>query len=220
MTGVAREAIVLPIAFLTVLLLGSVRVAETTVLAPPSVFALVLGLLFVRIVVQSGTLAPERLLDSSRSALANANGFVALVGLWLAAAQVVALLIPESGLPRIVLAVFLLLLLVNTAAAAPDRARLLRSVAVTFGALFLLKFVVLAQLSTPVSGRVNQWVQALLEGVTLGALLQPPAHPVTGYLALAALMLFLVALLLLPAGSVRPDDGALLRSYGESIRRS
>ena len=39
MTSAAREAMVLPIAFLTVLLLGSVRVAETTVLAPPSVFA-------------------------------------------------------------------------------------------------------------------------------------------------------------------------------------
>jgi hypothetical protein len=220
MTSAAREAIVLPIAFLTVLLLGSVRVAETTILAPPSVFALVLGLLFVRIVVQSGTLAPERLLASSRSVLANANGFVALVGLWLAAAQVIALLIPESGLPRIVLAVYLLLLLVNTAAAAPDRTRLLRSVAVTFGALFLLKFVVLAQLSTPGNGRVNQVMQALLEGVTLGALLQPPAHAVTGYLALAALMLFLVTLLLLPTGSVQPDDGALVRSYGESIQRS
>jgi len=50
MTSAAREAIVLPIAFLTVLLLGSVRVAETTVLAPPSVYTLVLGLLFMRIV--------------------------------------------------------------------------------------------------------------------------------------------------------------------------
>ena len=156
MTSAAREAIVLPIVFLTVLLLGSVRVAETTVLAPPSVFALVLGLLFMRIVVQSGTLAPERLLASSRSALANTNGVVALIGLWLAAAQVIALLIPESGLPRIVFAVFLLILLANTAATAPDRTRLLRSLAVTFGALFVLKFVVLAQLSAPGGGRLKQ----------------------------------------------------------------
>jgi hypothetical protein len=215
MTSVAREAIVLPLAFLTVLLVGSVRVAETTVLAPPSVFALVLGLLFIRIVVQSGTLAPERLLASSRSALANANGLVALVALWLAAAEVIALLIPESGLPRMVLAVFLLLLLANTAAAAPDRTRLLRSVAVTFGALFLLKFVVLAQLSAPGSSRVNQVVQALLEGVTLGALLQPPEHAVTGYLALAALVLFLVALLLLPTKGVQRGEAALVRSYDD-----
>jgi hypothetical protein len=216
MTSAAREAIVLPIAFLTVVLLGSVRVAETTVLAPPSVFALVLGLLFLRIVVQSGTLAPERLLASSRSGLANTNGLVALIGLWLAAAQVIALLIPESGLPRIVSAVFLLILLANTAAAAPDRTRLLRSLTVTFGALFLLKFVVLAQLSAG-GGRFNRILQTLLEGVTFGALLQSPQHSVTGYLALATLVLFLVTLLLLPTRSAQTTGDALVRSYRASI---
>src|SRR5262245_8701629 len=213
MTSAAREAIVLPITFLTVLLLGSVRVAETTVLAPPSVFALVLGLLFVRVVVQSGTLAPERLLGSSRSGLANANGLMALIGLWLAASQVIALLIPESGLPRIIFAVFLLILLINTAAAAPDRTRLLRSLAVTFGSLFLLKFVVLTELSTPGDSRLKRVLQTLLEGVTLGALLQPPQHSVTGYLALATLVLFLGSLLLLPMKTVQTTGGALVRSY-------
>jgi hypothetical protein len=217
MTGAAREAITLPVAFLTVLLLGSVRVAETTILAPPSVFALVLGLLFIRIVIQSGTLDPERLLGSSRSALANANGLAALIGLWLAAAQVIALLIPESGLPRIVFGVFLLILLANTAAAAPDRTRLLRSLAVTFGALFLLKFVVLAQLSAPAGGRLNRILQTLLEGVTLGALLQPSQHPLTGYLALATIVLFLAALVLLPVRTRQTIGGALARSHGESI---
>jgi hypothetical protein len=211
MTNAAREAIVLPIAFLTVLLLGSVRVAETTVLAPPSVFALVLALLLIRVVVQSGTLAPERLLASSRSVLANANGLLVLIGLWFAAAQVMALLIPESGLPQIVFAVFLLILLLNTAAAAPDRTRLLRSLTVTFGALFLLKFVVLAQLSAPGGGRLKQVLQTLLEGMTLGALLQPPQHSVTGYLALAAIVLFLVALLLLPVRTVQAPGDALVR---------
>ena len=89
----------------------------------------------------------------------------------------------------------------------------------TFGALFLLKFVVLAQLSAPGGGRLKQVLQALLEGVTLGALLQPPQHSVTGYLALATLVLFLVALLLLPMRSVRATGGALVRSDGESIER-
>ena len=216
MTGAGREAIVLPLTFLTVLLLGSVRVAETTVLAPPSVFALVLGLLFIRIVVQSGPLAPERLLASSRSTLANANGLAALIGLWLAAAQVIAVLIPESGLPRIVCGLFLLILLANTAAADPDRTRLLRSLTVTFGALFLLKFVVLAQLSAPGGGRLNRILQTLLEGMTLGTLLQPSQHAVTGYLALATIVLFLVALVLLPMRSVQTTGGALVRNDRES----
>ena len=218
MTGAMREAVVLPAAFLTVLLLGSVRMAQSTVLAPPSVFALVLGLLLVRVVVQSGALAPERLMAASRSAMANLNGAIVLFALWLAAAQVVAVLIPESGLPRVVFAVFLLILLINTAAAAPDRIRLLRSLAVTFGALFLLKFVVLRELSATGTSGLKRVLQALLEGITLGALLQPPSHPATSYLALLSLVLFLVAVFLLPARSVE-RSGALIRRHTTGLER-
>ena len=199
MTDAMREAVILPAAFLTVVLLGSIRMADAMSLAPPSVFALVLGLLVVRVAVQSGTLAPQRLLGASRSTLANVNGLIVLLALWLASAQVIAILIPETGLPRIGFGVFLLILLLNTAAAAPDRIRLLRSLAVTFGALFLLKFVVLRELSAPGTGVVKRVMQTLLEGITLGAVLQPPSHPAASYVALLSLLLFLVALFLLPA---------------------
>jgi hypothetical protein len=210
-----REAVVLPAALLTVLLLGSVRIGETTTIVVPSVFALVLGLLLVRVVVQSGALAPQRLVSASRSPLENVNGTIVLVSLWLAAAQVVAVLTPVSGLPRIAGGVFLLIVLLNTTAAAPDRVRLLRSLAITFGALFLLKFVVLAELSAPGSSRVKAVLQAMLEGITLGALLQPPSHAATGYLALIALILFLVGVLMLP--SRLPRDGRLELERVESL---
>jgi hypothetical protein len=199
MTAAVREAIVLPAALLTVLLAGSIRITQSTVFAPPSVFALVLGLLLIRVIVQSGALAPERLLADARSAAANLNGLAVLLALWLASAQVLAVLIPESGLPRIIFAVFLLILLINTAAAAPDRVRLLRSLSVTFGALFLLKFVVLRELSAAGTSGLKRVLQALLEGITLGSLLQPPSHVATSYLALLSLALFLFAVFLLPA---------------------
>ena len=209
MTAAVREAIVLPAALLTVLLAGSLRITQTTVFAPPSVFALVLGLLVIRVIAQSGALAPERLMANSRSAVENLNGVFILLALWLASAQVVAVLIPESGLPRIVFAVFLLILLINTAAASPDRIRLLRSLAVSFGALFLLKFVVLRELSAPGMSGLKRVLQALLEGITLGSLLQPPSHVATSYLALFSLVLFLVAVFLLPARG--GDSHALAR---------
>ena len=211
MTPAIREAFVLPGALLTVLLLGGVRIADATTITPPSVFALVLGLLLVRIAVQSGVLVPERLVGSSRPALPNVNGAIVLVTLWLAAAQVMAVLIPAAGLPRVLFGVFLLILLVNTAAAAPDRVRLLRSLATTFGALFLLKFVVLSGLSTPGDTRLKRVLQALLEGITLGVLVQPQSHAATGYLALATLVLFLVSLFLLPARSPGTREVALTR---------
>ena len=58
----------------------------------------------------------------------------------------------------------LLVLLLNTTAAAPDHVRLLRSLAITFGALFILKFVVLSELSAPGSSRLKGVLQAMLEG--------------------------------------------------------
>jgi hypothetical protein len=194
-----REAIVLPCVFLTVLLLGGLRIAESTSLVPPSPYSLILAVLLVRVVIQSGALAPERLMAASRSELANLNGFVVLTTLWLASAQAIALSIPESGLPRLALSVFFLILLLNTSAASPDRQRLLRSLAVTFGTAFVLKFVVLHAVSAPGEGAVKRALLALLDGVTVGALLQQVPDPITAYVALLALAMFLIGVMLLPS---------------------
>jgi hypothetical protein len=204
--SVALEAIGLPVMFLTVLLLGALKIADTIVLVPPSPFALVLGALLLRLLVQSGVLAPERLLSPSRTALANVNGLVVLVTLWAAAAQTIAVLIPDSGVPQIAVNVFFFILLLNTAAAAPDRRQLLRSLAVTLGALFVVKFVILHQLSAPGAGSLKRALQAVLDVVTVGALIQDVAPPVVAYVALLAVILFLGGLVLLPhrAGSRRP----------------
>ena len=193
-----REAIGLPVVFLTVFLLAGMRMGAAAALVPPSVFALVLGVLLVRVLVQCGALAPERLVGSSRTALANVNGVVVLVTLWAAAAQTIALLIPDSGLPRLVLNVFFLITLLNTAAASPDRVRLLRSLTVTFGSAFVLKFVVLYELSTPGTGWLKRVLQAMLEGITLGSLTQDVLHPAAGYLAFFTVALFLFGVFLLP----------------------
>jgi hypothetical protein len=195
---IAREAITLPLVFLTVALLGGLRIGDATVLVPPSPYALVLGLLLLRVIVQSGALAPERLLSASRSELANLNGAIVLAALWIASAQAIAVLIPESGLPRLAFGVFFLILLLNTSAASPDRPRMLRSLAVTFGSAFLLKFVVLNGVSTPGEGAIKRALLALLDSVTVGTLVQPASHPATAYVALAAIVLFLVGVLLLP----------------------
>ncbi|MQA29868.1 MAG: hypothetical protein GEU82_08520 [Luteitalea sp.] len=199
MIGAAREAIVLPLMFLTVALLGGLQMNSATAFAPPSLFALVLGVLMLRILVRSGTLAPERLLSSSRRVLENANGAVVLVTLWIASAQIFTLLIPASGLPKVAFNVYFLLLMLNTAAADPDRPRLIHSLAVTFGTAFVLKFVVLSALSDPGGGRLARVLQALLEGITLGTLTQETQHPAVGYVAFFVLALFLTGVFMLPS---------------------
>lgn len=194
----AREAFYLPLLFLTVVLLGGMRIVDRVVLLPPTLFALVLGLLLLGVLVKCGALAPERLMNANRPALANLNGFVVLGAAFLAGAQAFNLATPDAGLPYILFSVFFLVLLLNTLAASPDRVRVLRSLVVIFGSAFILKFIVLAAVSDPEGGRLRRVLLALLEGVTLGTLTQPVAHPATGYLAFVTLLLFLTGLALLP----------------------
>jgi hypothetical protein len=198
----AREAFQLPILFLTVLLLGAIHVADRVTLRPPSLFGLVLGVVLLGLLVRSGALAPERLMHATRPWLANLNGLTVIVSAVLAAAQAFTLVTPEFGLPRVLVSLFLLILLLNTLAASPDRPRVLRSLLVILGATFTLKFVVLAALSGPADGRLARVLQALFEGVTLGAVSQAPIHPATSYLAFVTLVLFLIGLALLPGRQV------------------
>jgi hypothetical protein len=201
----AREAVYLPVMGLTVALAGGLRIGAPVVLVPPSLFALVLGLLLMGVLVQSGALAPDRLLGESRTPLANVNGFLVILTLFLACSQAFAALTPDSGLPRILFSVYFLILMLNILAARPDRVRVLRSLGVTFGAAFVLNFVVLGALSDPVGGRLKRMLQVMLEGITLGVLTQPVHHPATGYIAFGTIMLFLLTLSWLPAR--RPRHG-------------
>lgn len=211
--SVALEAFYLPLIMLTVTLLGGLRVAERVILMPPPLVTLVLAMLLLGILVRSGALAPDRLMSTERSAVANLNGLVALIGTFLASAQAFNLATPESGLPRLMFSVFLVVLLLNTMAASSDRIRTLRSLAVTFGSAFVLKFIVLAAISDPAGGRLKRILLVMLEGLTLGTLTQDTFHPITGYLAFFTFVLFVVGLSLLPGRAGVPSDVLRLRSH-------
>lgn len=198
MSGV-REALYLPVLFLTVALLGGVRIADRVTLLPPPLFALVLGVLLLGVLVKSGALAPDRLMSAARPPLANLNGLIVILTTFFASVQVFNLTTPETGLPHLLCNLFLLVLLLNTLAASPDRVRVLRSLMVILGSAFLLKFIVLAALSDPVGGMVKRVLLVILEGLTLGTLTQATFHPATGYLAFFTLVLFLIGLALLPS---------------------
>lgn len=207
-----REAFFLPLILLTVTLLGGVRVAQRIALVPPPLFALVLALLLFGVLVRCGALEPERLLSAGRPALANLNGLVVLIATFFASAQAFNLATPESGLPRLLVSVFLLILLLNTLAASADRVRTLRSLTVIFGSAFILKFIVLAAISDPMGGRLKRLLLVMLEGLTLGTLTQETFHPATGYLAFFTFVLFMVGLSLLPSQAPIPSDVPRLRS--------
>jgi hypothetical protein len=201
----AREAVVLPLIFLTVTLLAGLQIGPSVALVPPSLFSLVLGTMLLTALVRAGALAPVRLLHGSRSVLANANGMVVLATLFAAAAQVLGMLTPRSGLPLFFVDVFLFVLLLNTLVAQPDRVRLLRSLAVILGSALVLKFVVLASLSSPAGGRTARVLAALFDAATFGTIAQEPQAPGAGYAAFFAVGLFLIGVSALPPA--RPFSG-------------
>ena len=196
-----REAVTLPVLFLTVVLLAAIRPGGVTPVVPPSLASLVVAMVLFVLLVRSGSLAPERLMNGSRSSLANINGLFVLLTAFVASAQVITMLVPEAGLPALVAWAVLASLLLQALAIGPDRPRLLRGLLVTFGAAFTLKFIVLATLSAPAGGGVARALQLLFEGVTLGAVTQRPPHAIEGYLAFATVCLYLVGLALLPAAT-------------------
>jgi hypothetical protein len=205
----AVEAVYLPVLFLTVTLVGGLRITDRVTFVPPPLFALVLAVMLFGVLVRGRVLAPERLMSGSRPSLANLNGLVVMLSTFFAAAQVFNLVTPESGLPFLLFNVLLFVLLVNTLAGFPDRISILRSVGVITGAAFILKFVVLGAISDPGDSALKRILYVLLEGVTLGTLTQPRLHPATGYLAFAALVLFLIGLAMLPASA---HGAALIKS--------
>ncbi|MBA2306222.1 MAG: hypothetical protein H0W08_26835 [Acidobacteria bacterium] len=198
-----REAVVLPLAFLTVALFGGLEPGAADPWAPPSLFALVLAVMIIAALVRSGTVDPERLLRGSRSSLENANGLVVLVALLVASAQVLNMLTPRSGLPALIVGFVLFVLLMNTLVMSPDRPRLLRSFAVVTSSAFVLKFVILGALADPDGGRTKRVLLALFDAATLGTITQAPLPASAGYIAFAIVVLFLVAVALLPSAEHR-----------------
>ena len=128
--SVTREAFVLPLLFLTVALLGGLRIdarVPLVHLVPPSLMALVLGTLLVGAVVRGRGVEPQFLLSAGRTPLENISGGIVLITLLAASAQIFNLVTPERGLFHVVFTVFFLVQLLTTLAGGNTRVSLLRS---------------------------------------------------------------------------------------------
>jgi hypothetical protein len=211
-----REALVLPCLFLTVALLGGLRLGADVRLVPPPLITLVLAVLLVGSLIRSGVVAPERLLGHRRNGLENTCGGAVLLALAAASAQVFNLLTPDTGLLHVLVGVFFLVQLLTTLTAVRDRRGMLRSLAVLLGCAFFLRFIALESLYAPGRGVLKRVMTALMEGITLGALDYAPNGAATGYVAFLALSLYLVGLVLLPAGGRAPTLAPVLWQPAEA----
>jgi hypothetical protein len=203
-----REAFTLPAVFLTVVLGGSIEIGPPLGFVPPPLFALVLGVMLMAALVQCGALRPDLFVSSRRSALENLNGGIAVLTLFAASAQALAVILPASGIPAVLMGILLFALLAQALAIGADRQHTMRGLLVSLALAYVLKFIVLAALSAPASSFLGRAVQLLFEGVTFGSVSQAPLSPAAGYVAFATLLLYLFGLILLPKAPSWPllDD--------------
>jgi hypothetical protein len=220
--SVVREAIVLPGIFLTVTLLGGLRIGPAIRFVPPPLIALVLALLVIVALVRARAVDPAGLVHQGRPPLENLSGAIVGVSLAAASVQVFNLLTPDSGLLHVMVGAFFFVQLLATIAGTNERRALLRSLTVLLGSAFVLRYVVLESLYARSGGTLARVLTVLMEGVSLGALQYEPSAAATGYLAFLALGLYLIGIFLLPTGrspmrtvteviAVRPPDVQLER---------
>jgi hypothetical protein len=200
--------VLLPTVFLTAALLGGVRVGAAGgafVFVPPPLVTLVLASMLLALFARGGALKVGRWLSADNGTAENVSHALTLGALFFASAQAFNSVLPEAGLPRLVLASFFLWTLWQNQFSNFDPRRLLRSLAALFGTAFLVKHVLLASLQAPGEGWLSRLAAAALEGVTLGTLSGPAYAASTGYVSFFTLALYVGGLFLLPPA---PEGGA------------
>ena len=202
--------LVLPTIFVTVALLGGVRVDAATralVFVAPPLVTLVLAALLMSLFARGGLVRPGAWLAAERPAAENLSHALTLLSLFFASAQAFNSVLPEAGVFRWLFSFFFLWTLWQTQFAVPDARHALRSLAALFGTAFALKHFLIAALYDPEAGWLRRAAAALFEGVTEGTFGGRQAFaPSTGYVSFFALALYILGLALLPPAPATAAD--------------
>jgi hypothetical protein len=193
------DFVLLPFLFLTVALLGGLRVgaeSRTFIFIAPPLVTLLLATLSLLLFVQGGLLRFHQWVRSDLPPLTNIAHTWMLITIFFASAQAYNSVLPESGLFHWLFSFFFLWTLWNNQFSSFDARRLLRSLTILLGTAFVLKHILLANLYSPEGGWLKRLGGTLLQGVTLGTLDAPTFAPVTGYIAFFTLALYVGGLIL------------------------
>ncbi|HXU39276.1 MAG TPA: hypothetical protein VN937_23175 [Blastocatellia bacterium] len=193
--------ILLPVLFLTVALLGGLRVSaddHAFIFIPPPLVTLLLAVLLALLFVRGNLIELPRWVASTNPPVTNVSNVWMLLTLFFASAQVFNSVLPERGLLHWLFSFFFLWTLWNNLFSWFDARRLLRSLVVLFGTAFVLKHLLLAGLYGQERGWLQRVAGALLQGVSLGTLDAPSFAPASGYISFFTLALFVTGLLLIP----------------------
>lgn len=201
--------IVLPLIFLTVVLLGGLRVnaeAHAFVFIAPSLITFLLATLLMLLIIRGRVIEVNRWVSFEQYALTNISHIWLLITIFFASAQALNSVLPEQGLLHWLFSFFFLWTLWNNQFLAFDARKLLRSLAVLFGTTFILKHLLLTALYSPEGGWLKRVAGVLLQGVSLGTLDAPTFAPATGYISFFTLALYVAGLMLLSVSSDNDTD--------------
>jgi hypothetical protein len=192
----------LPVILLTVTLLGGLRLSSADssfVFLPPPLFCLIFAVMLLALFARAGILRLNSWFSNSYALFRNTRNGWLLFALFAASAQLFNSLLPEQGLPFWVVGFCFFWTLWNNLFAEFDSKRLLRSLGALFGLAFVVKYLVLANLTAPEGGG---WLSRIIENPGREAftwLLDLPGYSAgTGYIQFFTAALYFLALLMLP----------------------
>lgn len=191
----------LPVIFLTVALLGGVRVASdgSLVFLRPELICLVFAAILLVLFVRARLMDLSGWVSESFGALNNIAGAAVIFSIFAASVQLFNSLLPEAGIPFWIAVFCLFWMLWTYLFAEFNPKKLVRGMASAFGFLFVVKYLVLANLTAPAS---ENWLRGVLENPSKEALTWlldlPRFAPATGYIQFFTVVLYLAGLYLLP----------------------
>lgn len=199
----------LPFIFLTVTLLGGLRLGradDAFLFLKPALVCLIFAAILLVLFFRASLIKLDGWFSEDFSTLKNAANGAVLATLFFASTQIFNSLIPERGLPFWIVAFCFFWTLWNNLFADFDTRKLLKSLGAMFGMAFLVKYLVLANLTAPAS---ESWLQGMLQNPTREAftflLDLPPYAAGSGYIQFFANVFYLIGLFLLPPVST-PEE--------------
>ncbi len=200
----ALHYILLPFIFLTVTLLGGIRITSPQGLLAflkPELLCLIFGLLTLVLFVRSRLFDLSGWFSEHYSLRQNVAAGVVLVAVYAATVQLFNALIPEQGLPYWVIAFCFFWMLWNYLFAELIPAKLVKSLIGMFSLAFAVKYLLLANLTAPAAG--SGWLTGVFQNPGKEAVTYlldlPRFSPATGYIQFFTTVLYVGGLYLVPA---------------------
>jgi len=194
--------IFLPCVFLTVALLGGLRLSSADnsfIFIKPPLFCLIFAVIMLVLFLRAGLIKLNGWFSENFPLIKNLTNAAVLLTLFAATTQLFNSLLPEQGLPFWIVAFCFFWTLWNNLFADFDTKKLLRSLGAFFGLAFVAKYLILANLTAPAS---ESWFSGVIENPgreTFTWLLDLPRFSAgTGYIQFFSAVFYLIGLYLLP----------------------